>query len=329
MNLLVTGGNGFIGSNFIRYTLKKYRNINIADLDKLTYAGNINNLKDIERDPRYKSIKGDIRNSKLVNKLLRAEGHKLDAIVNFAAETHVDRSIKNVTNFVKTNVEGVKVLLDASRKYKIKKFLQISTDEVYGDVKKGFPKETSKLSVNSPYAASKAASDLLCLSYYRTYNLPVIITRSSNNFGPYQYPEKAIPLFITNLITGKKMPIYGDGKNVRNWLYVIDNCCGIDLVLRKGKPGEIYNIGTNNQIRNIDLAKMLLKKFNLKSDYIKYVTDRPGHDRRYALNPNKIKRLGWKPEYSFDKALGLTVDWYRENEWWWKPLKRKAKIIKW
>ncbi|UCH12905.1 MAG: dTDP-glucose 4,6-dehydratase [Candidatus Omnitrophota bacterium] len=332
MNILVTGGCGFIGSNFIRYMLKKYRNIKIINLDKLTYAGNLNNLKDIEKDKRYKFIKGDICNSKLVDSILKRYtiyDIRYTTIINFAAETHVDRSIKDATDFIKTNVEGVRVLLDVAKRYKIEKFQQISTDEVYGDIKKGFSKEPDKLLPNSPYAASKAAADSLCLSYYHTYNLPIIITRSSNNFGQFQYPEKVMPLFITNVIEGKKLPLYGDGKNIRDWLYVGDNCSGIDFILRKGKPGQVYNIGGGNQIRNTDMAKAILKKFNLKANRIKYVADRPGHDRRYALNSNKIKRLGWKPKYSFDKALTLTVDWYRKNLWWWKPLKRKAKIISW
>ncbi len=331
MNILITGGCGFIGSNFIRYMLKKYRNIKIVNLDKLSYAGNLNNLKDVEKDKRYKFIKGDICDVKLVNSVLRpkTKNQKPKTIINFAAATHVDRSIKDATDFIKTNVEGVRVLLDVAKRYKIEKFLQISTDETYGDIKSGSSKEADKLLPNSPYAASKAAADLLCLSYYHTYNLPIIITRSSNNFGQFQYPEKVMPLFITNLIEGKKLPLYGGGKNIRDWLYVEDNCHGIDLILRKGKPGHIYNIGGGNQIRNIDMAKVILKKFKLKTSYIKYVADRPGHDRRYALNSGKIKRLGWRPKHSFDKALALTIDWYKENEWWWKSLKRKAKIINW
>ena len=325
MNILVTGGCGFIGSNFIRYMLKKYAHIKIINLDKLTYAGNINNLKDIKNDKRYRFIRGDICDKKLVDSVFK----KLTAVINFAAETHVDRSIKDATDFIKTNIEGTRVLLDAVKKYKIKKFLQISTDEVYGDIKKGFSKETDILLPNSPYASSKAAADLLCLSYYHTYNLPIIIARSTNNFGPFQYPEKVMPLFVTNLIEDKRMPLYGDGKNVREWIYVEDNCSGIGFVLRKGKSGQIYNIGSANRKQNIDMAKAILKKLGRKSNYIKYVTDRPGHDRRYALDSSKIKRLGWRPKYPFDKALDLTIDWYKENQWWWKPLKRRAKIIEW
>ena len=331
MNIFVTGGCGFIGSNFIRYALKKYQNIKIINLDKLTYAGNLNNLKDIANDKRYKFIKGDICDNKLIDSILKSEvrSQKSDIIINFAAETHVDRSIKHAADFIKTNIEGTRVLLDAAKKRNIKKFLQISTDEVYGDVPRGLSRETDRLLPRSPYAASKATADLLCLSYYQTYGLGVIITRSSNNFGPYQYPEKVMPLFITNLLAGKKVPLYGDGKNVRDWIYVEDNCVGIDAILKKGKLGQIYNIGGNNQMRNIDMIKAILKKLKLGNKYIKYVTDRPGHDRRYALNSNKLNKLGWKPRYSFYKALALTLDWYKVNQRWWKPLKRQAKIIKW
>jgi len=331
MNILITGGCGFIGSNFIRYALKKYQNIKIINLDKLTYAGNLNNLKDIANDKRYKFIKGDICDNKLIDSILKSEvrSQKSDIIINFAAETHVDRSIKHAADFIKTNIEGTRVLLDAAKKRNIKKFLQISTDEVYGDVPRGLSRETDRLLPRSPYAASKATADLLCLSYYQTYGLGVIITRSSNNFGPYQYPEKVMPLFITNLLAGKKVPLYGDGKNVRDWIYVEDNCVGIDAILKKGKLGQIYNIGGNNQMRNIDMIKAILKKLKLGNKYIKYVTDRPGHDRRYALNSNKLNKLGWKPRYSFYKALALTLDWYKVNQRWWKPLKRQAKIIKW
>lgn len=338
MNILVTGGCGFIGSNFIRYMLYKYKSINIVNLDKLTYAGNKNNLKDIEKDKRYKFIRGDICDPKLVDQVLRSqksEGRRqrtedrCQIIVNFAAETHVDRSIKNSTDFIRTNIEGTKTLLEAAKRRRIKKILHISSDEVYGDIEKGFSKETDLLLPTSPYSASKAMADALCLFYHSTYKLPVMIARSTNNFGPYQYPEKVVPLFITNLLEGKKVPLYGDGKNIRDWLYVLDNCKAIDLILKKGKQGEIYNIGTNNHMRNIDMVKLLLKKFDLGKNFIKHVTDRPGHDRRYAVHSGKLKKLGWSPKYSFNKALNLTVNWYKENKWWWKPLKRKAWIIKW
>ncbi|MBN1405940.1 MAG: dTDP-glucose 4,6-dehydratase [Candidatus Omnitrophica bacterium] len=327
--ILVTGGYGFIGSNFIRYMFKKYKHIKIINLDKLTYAGNLNNLADIDNDKRYKFIKGDICDAKLLDNILSAADHKFFTIVNFAAETHVDRSIKNASDFVRTNIEGVRTLLESCRKHKIKKILHISTDEVYGDVQKGFSKEGGALLPNSPYAASKAAADLLCLAYCHTYKMPVTITRSSNNYGPYQYPEKVMPLFITNLLEKKKLPLYGDGKNIREWIYVEDNCSAIDCVLKKGLSGEIYNIGSASLVKNLDMANAVLKRFKLKSNFIEYVTDRPGHDRRYALNSGKIRKLGWRPQYNFEKALNMTIGWYKHNKWWWQPLKQKANIIKW
>jgi dTDP-glucose 4,6-dehydratase len=325
MRVLVTGGAGFIGSNFIRHMLSKYRNCKITNLDKLTYCGNLNNLEDIEKNKRYKFIKSDICNAKSV--LLAMKG--CDTVINFAAESHVDRSIKNSAAFIRTNIDGTRVLLDLARKLKVRRFIQASTDEVYGDIEKGLSKETDNLLPNSPYAASKAAADILCRSYFKTYNMPVIITRSSNNFGPFQYPEKVIPLFLTNAIEGKQLPLYGDGKNVRDWVYVMDNCSGIDCALRKGKPGEIYNIGGGNQIKNIDIARQILEILDKGKKLLSFVKDRPGHDRRYALDSSKIKRLGWRPGYNFNKALSLTVDWYLTNKWWWQPLKRKAKIIRW
>jgi len=326
MKILVTGGAGFIGSNFIRHILAKYKSYKIINLDKLAYAGNTENLKDLKRNHRYRFIKGDICDKKLVESIL---SRKVSAIINFAAQTHVDRSIKDSSPFVKTNIEGVRILLEAGRKFNIKRFVQISTDEVYGDIKRGFSKEGDSLFPNSPYAASKAAADLLCHAYYRTYRVPVIITRSSNNIGPWQYPEKVVPLFITNLIEKKKLPLYGDGKNIRDWIYVEDNCRGIDCAFQKGRAGEVYNIGEGNQVRNINLAESILKEFKLSKDWIKYVTDRPGHDRRYALNSNKIRKLGFKPRYNFNKMLKKTIAWYKKNGWWWIPLKEKAHIIKW
>lgn len=317
MKLLVTGGCGFIGSNFIRYMLKKHPSYKIINLDKLTYCGCRGNLKDIEKDRRYRFVKGDICDRKVVDKLAR----QCDAIVNFAAESHVDRSIEDSTSFINTNVYGTQVLLDAAKKYKIKKFCQISTDEVYGSIQKGSFKETSLLHPNSPYAASKAAGDHLALAYYTTFKVPVIITRSSNNFGPYQFPEKVIPLFITNLLENKKVPLYGDGLNVRDWLYVIDNCKAIDLVLHKGKPGEIYNIGGGYEIPNIKLTRILLKLLNKTYSMIKYVPDRLGHDRRYSLESRKITYLGWRPTNDFKKAIEETIDWYKNNKNWWKKLK--------
>ena len=325
MRILITGGAGFIGSNFIRYMLLKYRNCKIINLDKLTYCGNLNNLKDISKNKNYKFIKADICDIKAILSAMKG----CDAVINFAAESHVDRSIKSSAEFIRTNIEGTRVLLDAARKLKIKKIIQISTDEVYGDIKKGLSRETDNLLPNSPYSASKAAADILCRSYFRTYNLPVIITRSSNNFGPYQYPEKVIPLFVTNAIENKPLPLYGDGMNVRDWIYVMDNCSGIDCAMQKGKPGEIYNIGGGNQIKNIDIAAQILAILGKDKKLQRFVKDRPGHDRRYALDSSKIRKLGWRPGYDFNQALKLTVEWYLDNKWWWQPLKRRANIIKW
>jgi len=318
MKLLITGGAGFIGSNFIHYILKHYKKDEVVNFDKLTYCGNLENLRDIEKNPKYKFIKGDICDAKLVEKVFQKE--KPDFILNFAAETHVDRSIKNPKNFTQTNVLGTHTLLEASRKYNIKKFLQISTDEVYGSIKKGKFKEIDSLLPNSPYAASKAGADLLVRSYYKTFNLPILITRSSNNFGPYQYPEKLIPLFITNILQGKKVPLYGTGLNVRDWIYVLDNCAGIDIVLRKGKIGEIYNIGGGNEKTNLEIAKIILKELGKDESWIEYVKDRPGHDFRYALDTRKIIKLGWKPKYSFEKAIKETIIWYKTRQDWWKKL---------
>ncbi|MBU1933543.1 MAG: dTDP-glucose 4,6-dehydratase, partial [Candidatus Omnitrophica bacterium] len=306
MKLLVTGGCGFIGSNFIRYILKKYKNREVVNIDKLTYCGCRGNLTDIEKDRRCTFIKGDICDKKIIDKIAKG----CDAIVNFAAESHVDRSIKDASSFIRTNVHGVHVLLDAAKKYKVKRMIQISTDECYGSIQRGSFKETSLLHPNSPYAASKAAGDHLALAYYTTFKVPVIVTRSSNNFGPYQFPEKVIPLFITNLLENKKIPLYGDGLNVRDWLYVIDNCHAIDMVLRKGSPGEIYNIGGSYEIPNIKLTRVILKHLNKTYDMIKYVPDRLGHDRRYSLDSSKVRRLGWKPLKNFKEAIEETIEWY-------------------
>lgn len=325
MDILVTGGAGFIGSNFIRHILNTHPDYKIINLDKLTYCGNLNNLKDVRESKNYRFIKGDICDPKTVEQAMKG----CDFVINFAAQSHVDRSIKDPTEFVKTNVGGVQVLLDAAKKLKVKRFLHISTDEIYGDVKRGLSKEDDPLLPNSPYAATKAAADLLCRAYFKTYKFPIVIARSSNNFGPYQYPEKIMPLFITNAIEDKPVPLYGDGRNIRDWIYVVDNCSAIDLVLHKGKLGEVYNIGGGNQIRNIKIAKETLAMMGKDRELISFVTDRPGHDRRYALDSTKIKELGWEPEYDFKRALRLTIEWYLSNEWWWRSLKRKAKIIKW
>jgi dTDP-glucose 4,6-dehydratase len=317
MKILVTGGCGFIGSNFIRYMLKKYPAYKIVNMDKLTYCGNPDNLRDIEKDSRYAFIKGDICDKKAVESAIKS----CDVVINFAAESHVDRSIEDASAFIRTNIHGVYTLLEASKKHKIKRFIQISTDETYGSIRKGSFKETSLLHPNSPYSAAKAGGDHLALAYYTTFKLPVIVTRSSNNFGPYQYPEKVIPLFITNLLENKKVPLYGDGLNVRDWLYVIDNCSAIDLVLHKGKIGEIYNIGGSFEIPNIELTKIILKFTGKTDKMISYVPDRLGHDRRYSLDSTKIKKLGWQPSKSFNTAIKETINWYKANTTWWQKLR--------
>jgi len=315
--ILVTGGAGFIGSNFIRHTLNKYADYSIVNLDKLTYAGRKENLKDVENNSRYRFVKGDICDAKIVTEIIK----DCDTIINFAAESHVDRSISDAAEFVRTNVHGTYVLLEEAKKNNISLFCQISTDETYGSREKGFFKETDLLKPSSPYSASKAAADLLTYSYYTTYNLPVVITRSTNNFGPYQYPEKVMPLFITNALESKKLPVYGDGRNVRDWIYVLDNCEAIDFIIHKGKIGEIYNVAGNNEVRNIDLTHSILKIMKKPEDLIEFVQDRPGHDRRYALDSVKIKKLGWKPQHNFEQALQETVEWYENNQDWWQALK--------
>ena len=315
MRTLVTGGLGFIGSNFIRYILNKYSDSHIVNLDALTYAGNLTNLKDVEDNPRYQFIKGNICNKEDVEKAVR----DCDVIFNFAAETHVDRSIIESGIFVKTDVIGTHILLEAARKKDIN-FVQISTDEVYGSIESGSFKEDDLLDPSSPYSASKAGADLLVRAYYKTYGLPILITRSSNNFGSYQYPEKLLPLFITNALKNRPLPVYGNGLNVRDWLYVLDNCEAIDLVTQKGEFGEIYNIAAGNEKTNLEMIHLILKYLNKPDSLIQFAKDRPGHDRRYSLNFTKIKKLGWKPKYSFESAMKNTIKWYRENEWWWKTL---------
>jgi dTDP-glucose 4,6-dehydratase len=318
--ILVTGGAGFIGSNFIRYMLNKYPDYKIVNLDKLTYCGNPKNLKDVEKDPRYSFIKGDIKDMDVARRAM--EG--CDAIVNCAAESHVDRSIKNPNNFVRTNIHGLLTLLRVAKEYKVPRFVQIGTDEVYGSIEKGSFTEHSHLNPRSPYSASKASADLMALSFYATYKMPVVILRSSNNFGPYQYPEKIIPLFITNALDGKKLPVYADGSNVRDWLFVLDNCGAIDIVLHKGKIGEIYNVSKGDEITNIELTRKILKYVGKSEDLIEFVADRPGHDKRYSLDSSKIRDLGWKSKYDFDAALRETVEWYTNNRAWWEPLKKSA-----
>ncbi|MFH1240357.1 MAG: dTDP-glucose 4,6-dehydratase [Candidatus Diapherotrites archaeon] len=317
MRVLVTGGAGFIGSNFVRYMLQKYPKYEIVNLDKLTYAGRTENLSDVEDDEKYTFIKGDICNSVDVEKAMKG----CDLVVNFAAESHVDRSIEDASAFVRTNFEGVRVMLESAMKQNVKKFIQIGTDEVYGSVEKGSSTENDLIKPKNPYSAAKAAADLLALSYFNTYELPVVVTRSSNNYGPYQFPEKLIPRFVTNLIQGKKVPIYGDGLNVRDWLYVLDNCEAIDVCLHKGKNGEIYNIGGGNEVSNLEITKRILSELGKGKEMIEHVKDRKGHDRRYSLDSGKIKKkLGWTPKKNFEKGIKETVKWYAENETWWTLL---------
>jgi dTDP-glucose 4,6-dehydratase len=322
MKLLVTGGAGFIGSNFILYWLKKYPQDKIINLDKLTYAGNLENLKSVEKNPNYEFIQGDICNSELINQVT----HNIDIIVHFAAESHVDRSILDPAPFIKTNVEGTYVLLESALKNKVKRFHHISTDEVFGALELNSTIKFNDLSPynpHSPYSASKASSDHLVRAYTTTYNLPATISNCSNNFGPFQFPEKLIPLTITNLIEGKKVPVYGDGLYVRDWLYVEDHCKAIDLILNKGKIGETYLVGgLTEDVSNLEIIKKILKIMGKKESEIEYVKDRPGHDRRYAVDWSKInKELGWKPEHNFDEYLEQTIDWYKDNQEWWKKLK--------
>ena len=317
MKLLITGGAGFIGSNFIRHIINKYPDYHITNLDKLTYAGNLDNLKDINGHPNYTFIRGDICDAKAVADA--ASG--VDVIINFAAETHVDRSILEPGSFIQTDVYGTYVLLEAVKAYGIRRYIQISTDEVYGSIEGGSFTEESPLMPSSPYSASKAGSDMLVHSYWKTYHLPAIITRSSNNFGLYQYPEKLIPLFITNALDDKQLPLYGDGLNVRDWIYVMDNCEAIDVVLHKGQEGEVYNIGGGNERTNVEITGIILRETGKPKDLIKHVKDRLGHDRRYSIDSSKLRTLGFENKYSFEEAMIDTVRWYRENEWWWRKVK--------
>ena len=320
--ILVTGGAGFIGSNFVRFLLEKNPGTKIVNLDKLTYAGNLENLRDVEKNKNYSFIKGDICDAAVVKKAMNGAG----AVINFAAESHVDRSIYDPASFIKTDMFGAYVLLEEARRQEVKKFVQVSTDEVYGSTESGMFSEESPLNPSNPYSASKAGADRLAYSFYKTYGLPVIITRSSNNFGPFQFPEKMIPLFITNLLQGKKVPLYGDGKNVRDWLFVEDNCRAIELCLKKGKSGEAYNIGGGNEKTNIELTKIILKELGMGEGMIDFVADRPGHDRRYALDFSKVQELGYSPVKNFGQKIMETISWYKENRNWWKPLIEKAKL---
>ena len=323
MKLIITGGAGFIGSNFIYYELKQHPEDEFICLDKLTYAGNLSSLKDAMQQPNFKFVKGDIADRDFVYSLFEAE--KPDVVVNFAAESHVDRSILEPELFLKTNVIGTGVLMDACRKYGIKRYHQVSTDEVYGDLPLDrldlFFTETTPLHTSSPYSASKASADLLVLAYHRTYGLPVTISRCSNNYGPYHFPEKLIPLMIINALHDKPLPVYGDGANVRDWLYVEDHCSAIDLIIRHGREGEVYNVGGHNEKSNLDVVKIILKALGKSEDLITFVKDRPGHDRRYAIDPTKIhSELGWLPQTKFEDGIAKTIKWYLANKDWWQEI---------
>ena len=318
VKVLVTGGAGFIGSNFVRYAIDAHPDWQVTTLDKLTYAGRLENLKSVENNPRHRFVKGDVADAAVAAPLVRES----DIVVHFAAETHVDRSIKNAGEFITTDVFGTFVLLEAARENKnLRRFVQISTDEVYGSVPEGSSRETDELRPRNPYSASKAGADRLAYSYWATYNVPVIVTRASNNYGPNQFPEKIIPLFITNLIDDIPVPLYGDGQHERDWLHVNDHCRAVDLLIERGVCGEVYNIGGGNEVKNVDLTHRILELVGKPTSLIKPVADRPGHDRRYSLDTGKLQSLGWKPLERFDEGLAKTVAWYRENEWWWRPIK--------
>jgi dTDP-glucose 4,6-dehydratase len=319
-NILVTGGAGFIGSNFINHILQERDDYNIINLDKLTYAGNPENLIRSENNRNYHFVKGDIINTELVNYIFGK--FKIKYVINFAAESHVDRSILGSEIFYRTNVIGTNVLLETARKYEVEKFLQVSTDEVYGSLgAEGLFTEQTPLSPNSPYSSSKAGADMMALSFYHTYGMPVVVTRCSNNYGPYQFPEKLIPLMIINALNNKSLPVYGDGMNVRDWIYVIDHNKAIDLVFEKGRTGGVYNIGASNEMPNIGIIKLILKYLNKPESLIQYVKDRPGHDRRYAIDSSKLQNeLGWKPSFTFEQAIEHTIKWYLENQEWWKRI---------
>jgi len=320
VEVLVTGGAGFIGSNFVRYALEGRQDWRVTTLDKLTYAGRRENLHDVMDHPRHAFVHGDIADAAVSAPLVE----RSELVVHFAAETHVDRSIRAAGDFIRTDVEGTFVLLEAARRAaRLRRFIQISTDEVYGSVATGASLETDELKPRNPYAASKAGADRLAYSYWATYNVPVVITRASNNYGPYQFPEKVIPLFATNAIDDIPVPLYGDGQNVRDWLHVDDHCRAIDLLIEKGINGEVYNIGGGNDVMNVDLTKRILSTLGKPMSLIKPVADRPGHDRRYCLDTSKLRALGWAPQVLFEKGLHDTVEWYRRNEWWWRPIKEQ------
>jgi dTDP-glucose 4,6-dehydratase len=317
MRLLVAGGAGFIGSNFVRYVLEQHPSYEVTVLDKLTYAGNLENLRDVSASPRYRFVRGDIADEGIVDRLVAG----VDAVVNFAAETHVDRSILDAGAFIETDVRGTWVLLEAVRKHRTGRFVQVSTDEVYGHVEAGASVETDLLRPRSPYSASKAGGDLMIGAYRATYGLPVLITRGSNTIGPYQYPEKVVPVFVTNALDDQPLPVYGDGGALRDYIYVTDHCAGIDTVLHRGQDGEVYNVGAGNQVDTLVLAGAILDRLGKPETLIQFVPDRPGHDRRYSLDCAKLRALGWRPEHSFESGLQATVDWYVAHEAWWRPLK--------
>ena len=318
-NILVTGGAGFIGSNFVHYMLDKYSSYNLFVFDKLTYAGNLDNLREVQDNPRYVFVHGDIADRETVNEVVIT--HQIDTIVNFAAESHVDRSILSPDAFIQTDIVGTHVLLDAARDHKLERLHQVSTDEVYGSIVEGRFKEGDVFEPNSPYAASKAGAELLVRAYHETYGLNTVVTRGSNTFGPYQYPEKIAPLFITNAIDNESLPLYGDGLQVRDWLYVTDHCSGIDVALHQGAPGGVYNLGGGNERTNIEVTELILKYVDKSRDLIVSVEDRPGHDQRYALDSSLLMSLGWSPSKTFEEALESTVKWYQDNERWWRPIK--------
>jgi dTDP-glucose 4,6-dehydratase len=317
MRVLVTGGCGFIGSHFVRHLLTTYPEYGVVNLDKLTYAGNPANLADVAGQSRYRFVRGDICDAALVREVMTG----CDAVVNLAAESHVDRSIQDAGAFIRTDVYGTWVLLEAARALRVGRYLQVSTDEVYGSIGRGAFRETDPLRPSSPYAASKAGGDQMVLAYWTTHRLPVLISRGANTFGPNQYPEKVIPLFITNALDDQPLPLYGDGRQVRDWLYVIDHCAALDLLLHKGAEGEVYNVGVGSELENIALTRRILALLGKPNSLIRPVADRPGHDRRYALDTIKLRALGWQPGHGFDDALAATVAWYRANEAWWRPLK--------
>lgn len=325
IKVLVTGGAGFIGSNFVRYALHTHADWHVTNLDKLTYAGRKENLHDVMDDPRHAFVHGDILDAAVAGPLVEAA----DYVVHFAAETHVDRSIMAAGDFIKTDVEGSFVLLEAARRNPtLKRFVQISTDEVYGSVAEGSSVETDELRPRNPYAASKAGADRLAYSYWATHDVPVIVTRASNNYGPYQFPEKILPLFVTNLMDNVPVPLYGDGGNIRDWLHVLDHCRALDLLIHTGTNGEVYNIGGGNEVKNIDLTHAVLKLMGKGTDLIKPVADRKGHDRRYSLGTAKLQAMGWKPHVPFEQGLRDTVAWYQANEWWWRPIKERDPAYK-